>query len=201
MNVAQIFNLLYRRFPSSALLLVLVVCTTGCRRGMFEHSKSRPLSESTFFADCTVSRPIPANTVARGHLDADDHFYRGRKGTNLVETFPFPISRQTLERGRERYDIYCSVCHGRTGRANGMIVQRGFPQPPDFHIPRLQEAPVGHFYDVITHGYGVMYSYAARVEPADRWAIAAYIRALQLTEKGTINDVPAEERAQLSQSK
>ena len=82
-----------------------------------------------------------------------------------------------------------------------MIVQRGFPQPPDFHIPRLQEAPVGHFYDVITHGYGVMYSYAARVEPADRWAIAAYIRALQLTEKGTINDVPAEERAQLSQSK
>jgi len=178
--------------------VALVLCC-GCRRGMFDHSKYRPLEESTFFADGSVSRPIPANTVARGHLDADDHFYRGRKGTNLVETFPFPISRETLERGRERYGIYCSICHGATGKGNGMIVQRGFPPPPDFHIPRLQEAPVGHFFDVITHGYGVMYSYASRVEPADRWAIVAYIRALQLSEKGTINAVPPADRAQLEQ--
>jgi len=183
-----------------AFCLLLLLCI-GCRRGMFDHSKYRPMEESTFFADGSISRPIPANTVARGQLDDDDHFYRGRKGTNLVETFPFPISRETLERGRDRYEIYCSVCHGRTGKGNGMIVQRGFPQPPDFHIPRLQEAPVGHFYDVITHGYGVMYSYASRVEPADRWAIAAYIRALQLSEKGTINDIPPGDRAQLEQSR
>ena len=185
--------------PFAVCLLLLL--RVGCRRGMFDHSKYRPMEESTFFADGSISRPIPANTVARGQLDEDDHFYRGRKGTNLVETFPFSISRETLERGRDRYDIYCSVCHGRTGKGDGMIVQRGFPQPLDFHIPRLQEAPVGHFYDVITHGYGVMYSYASRVEPTDRWAIAAYIRALQLTEKGTINDIPPGERAQLEQSR
>lgn len=183
-----------------AVCLLLLLCV-GCRRGMFDNSKYRPMEPSRFFADGSISRPIPANTVARGQLDEDDHFYRGRKGTNLVETFPFEITRQTLERGRDRYDIYCSVCHGRTGKGNGMIVQRGFPQPPDFHIPRLQEAPAGHFYDVITHGYGVMYSYASRVEPADRWAIAAYIRALQLTEKGTIGDVPATDRAQLEQTR
>jgi mono/diheme cytochrome c family protein len=102
-----------------------------------------------------------------------------------------------LERGRERYDIFCSVCHGRTGEGNGMIVQRGFPPPPSYHIDRLREAPAGHFFHVITHGYGVMYSYATHVPPADRWAIAAYIRALQLSQHATIEEMPLDQRAKL----
>ena len=142
-----------------------------------------------------ASRPLVAHTVARGHLDEDTVFYAGKIGTNLVATFPFAITREILQRGRERYDIYCALCHGRTGEGNGMIVQRGFPPPPSFHIDRLREAPVGHFFDVVTQGYGIMYSYAERIEPTDRWAIAAYIRALQLSRNATPADVPVSERA------
>ena len=148
-----------------------------------------------------ASRPLVPNTVARGHLNADEAFYTGKIGTNLVETFPFPITRQVLERGRERFDIYCSPCHGRTGEGNGMIVQRGFPAPPSYHIDRLRKAPVGHFFDVITQGYGVMYSYAQRVEPDDRWAIAAYVRALQLSRNATLANVPPQDRAKLGAQK
>jgi mono/diheme cytochrome c family protein len=108
-----------------------------------------------------------------------------------------PITRAVLDRGRERYDIFCAVCHGRTGEGNGMIVQRGFPSPPSYHITRLRNAPPGYLYYVITNGYGVMYSYASRVQPADRWAIVAYIRALQLSRDGTLNDVPPDERAKV----
>jgi len=118
-----------------------------------------------------------------------------------VADFPFPITREVLERGQQRFEIYCAVCHGRTGDGNGMIVQRGFPPPPSYHIDRLRQAPVGHFFDVMTHGYGVMYSYAARVEPRDRWAIAAYIRVLQLSHNAKLQDVPAPERARLEASK
>ncbi len=146
-----------------------------------------------------ASRPLVPNTVARGHLNTDEFFFTGKIGTNLVETFPFPISREVLERGRERFDIFCSPCHGRTGAGNGMIVQRGFPAPPSYHIDRLRKAPVGHFFDVITQGYGVMYSYAGRVEPADRWAIAAYIRVLQKSHDGRLQDVPPVQRAELEE--
>ncbi len=146
-----------------------------------------------------ASRPLVEHTVARGHLDADQAFYSGKIGTNLVTTFPIPITREVLERGRERFDIYCSPCHGRTGEGNGMIVQRGFPPPPSYHIDRLRQAPAGHFFDVITQGYGIMYSYAARVEPSDRWAIAAYIRALQKSHDANLGDVPPQERAQLEE--
>ena len=144
-----------------------------------------------------ASRSLVAHTVARGHLEEDRVFYTGKSGTNLVTHLPVALSRELLERGRERYEIYCAVCHGRTGEGNGMVVQRGFPVPPSYQIDRLREAPLGHFFDVITQGYGVMYSYAERVEPADRWAIAAYIRALQLSRHATIADVPAGERATL----
>lgn len=165
---------------------------------MFNQPFSKPLERSDFFLDNQMaSRPVVSNTVARGQLEEDQALYTGLQGTNLVADFPFPITREVLERGRERYEIYCAVCHGRTGEGNGMIVQRGFPQPPSYHIARLREAPVGHFFDVITHGYGVMYSYASRVEPRDRWAIAAYIRALQLSRDAKPADVPAEARAQL----
>ncbi len=118
-------------------------------------------------------------------------------GTNFVTEFPFPITLDILERGRERFEIYCATCHGRTGDGNGMIVQRGFPPPPSYHIDRLRQAPVGHFYNVITRGYGVMYSYASRVEPRDRWAIAAYIRALQLSHNAVLADAAPEGRTQL----
>jgi cytochrome c553 len=165
---------------------------------MFNQPYSKPLRDSDFFQDNHMaSRPLLAHTIARGHLEADQALYSGKIGTNLVENFPFPITREILERGRERFDIYCSPCHGRTGDGNGMVVQRGFPVPPSYHIDRLRTAPVGHFVDVITSGYGVMYSYAQRVVPADRWAIAAYIRALQQSRDTRLADLPAGVRASL----
>jgi len=156
-----------------------------------------PLAPSTFFDDGRSARPEVPDTVARGHLRIDEQFYTGKVNGVPVDTFPFPITRQVLERGRARYNIYCTPCHDYTGSGHGMIVQRGFPPPPSYHIDRLRQAPVGHFFDVITTGYGSMYSYAARVPPRDRWAIAAYIRALQMSQHATIDDVPPEERAKL----
>jgi mono/diheme cytochrome c family protein len=178
----------------------LAFLLAGCRRDMFHQPFSKPLEPSDFFQDNHMaSRPLAAHTVARGHLDADAAFYTGKVGTNLVETFPFPVTRELLERGRERFDIYCSPCHGRTGDGHGMVVQRGFPPPPSYHIARLRQAPAGHFVDVITQGYGVMYSYAQRVEPADRWAIAAYIRALQKSQDASLKEVLPVERAKLEE--
>lgn len=181
----------------AAWALLVLALAAGCRRDMFVQPKSDPLKESDFFADGGASRPLPANTIARGHLDLDEAFYQGRIGTNLVTTFPYPVTLAMLQRGQERFEIYCAPCHGRTGAGNGMVVQRGFPAPPSYHIDRLRNAPVGHFYDVMTRGYGIMSPYAVRVDPADRWAITAYIRALQLSEHATLNDVPMAERAKL----
>ncbi len=182
-------------------LFLLGLCTlTACRPDMFNQPKSKPLGASDFFPDRAASRPLPPHTVARGHLDEDTVFFTGMIGTNLVETLPMPVTLALLERGQARFDIYCAVCHGQTGQGNGMVVQRGFPPPPSYHIDRLRTAPIGHFYDVITHGYGIMFSYASRVEPADRWAIAAYIRALQLSRHATLEDVPVAERAALQRN-
>jgi hypothetical protein len=167
---------------------------------MFNQARTKPLGPSDFFQDAAASRPLPQFTVARGHLDEDPVFYTGMVGTNLVETLPVPVTRALLERGQERYNIYCSVCHGRTGQGDGMIVQRGFPVPPSYHLERLRTAPIGHFFDVITRGYGVMFSYASRVEPADRWAIAAYLRVLQLSRHATLEDVPPAQRAILERA-
>lgn len=184
------------------IILAIAGAAVGCRRDMFQQPFSKPLEPSDFFQDNHMaSRPLVPHTVARGHLNADEPFYTGKIGTNLVETFPFPITRQVLKRGRERFDIYCSPCHGRTGEGNGMIVQRGFPPPPSYHIDRLRKAPVGHFFDVMTQGYGIMYSYASRVEPADRWAIAAYIRVLQKSRDAKPDEVPSQERARLEEQK
>lgn len=180
-----------------AVPVMLGLSVMGCRRDMYNQPRGDALGESDFFADGTASRPIPPHTVARGFLRDDDALYRGMIGTNLVTEFPFPVTKAVLERGRERFNIYCSVCHGQAGEGNGIIVQRGFPPPPSYHIDRLRSAPVGHFYDVITRGYGVMYSYASRVAPTDRWAIVAYIRALQLSHHATTNDVPPDQLAKL----
>jgi mono/diheme cytochrome c family protein len=153
----------------------------GCRQEMHDQPRHKPLHASSFFNDGMSARPLLTGTVPRGFLHTNDAFYEGLVGTNLVEKIPVAVTTQLLERGRERYNIYCSVCHDLNGEGNGMVVQRGFPRPPSFHIERLRAAPAGHFYRVITHGYGVMYPYRSRVTPEDRWAITAYIRALQLS--------------------
>jgi mono/diheme cytochrome c family protein len=191
-----------RRYWRTILYLALTAAAAaGCRRDMFQQPYSKPLATSDFFReDSMASRPLVAHTVARGHLNADTAFYTGKIGTNLVDTFPAPVTRETLQRGRERFDIYCAPCHGRTGEGHGMIVQRGYPAPPSYHIDRLRQAPVGHFFDVMTQGYGVMYSYAQRVSPEDRWAIAAYIRVLQQSQDARISDVPVDQRAALERA-
>ncbi|MGI8437017.1 MAG: c-type cytochrome [Chthoniobacterales bacterium] len=155
---------------------------------MVDQQHLKPLAEENFFRDGRASRVPPPHTVARGELRADEQFYTGKIDDQLAATFPQPITREFLARGQERFNIYCAVCHGPTGEGNGMIVQRGFPQPPSFLEQRLRDAPPGHFFDVITNGYGVMFSYASRVAPEDRWAIAAYIRALQLSQRAAPGD-------------
>jgi len=179
-----------------ALLLLL----TGCRLDMHLQPKYLPYQATSFFPDGRSERqPVPG-TVARGQLRTDELFYTGRQNGVAVDKFPFPITRADLERGRERFNVYCTPCHDYTGSGRGMIVQRGFPQPPSYHIQRLRDAPVGHFYEVVTNGFGAMYSYAARIEPADRWRIAAYIRVLQLSRNAKMDDVPESERGNLNVS-
>ena len=165
---------------------------------MHVQPRYKPLEPSTFFGDGRSARPAVAGTVARGQLHLDEHLYTGKVDGELVKTFPFAITAKDLERGRERFNIYCSPCHDPAGAGRGMIVLRGFPPPPSFHILRLREAPAGHFFDVMTNGLGNMYSYAARVSPEDRWRIVAYIRALQLSQQATLADVPEAEREKLN---
>jgi mono/diheme cytochrome c family protein len=176
------------------LVAVAMLFAFGCRLDMHLQPKYKPDQPSTFFQDGRGDRPEVPGTVARGHLRTDELLYTGRVNGKALDQFPFPITPQVLARGQERYNIYCSPCHDYTGSGNGMIVQRGFPPPPSYHTERLRQAPAGHFFEVMTDGYGTMFSYAGRITPEDRWAIVAYIRALQLSQHATVNDVPAEER-------
>ena len=181
-------------------VVLSIAALAACRQDMHDQPKYIPLRPTTFFADGRSARPLPENTVARGHLDEDTAYYTGRDAAGkLVTDFPFPVTKEVLQRGQNRFNVYCTPCHDQTGSGNGMVTQRGFRHPPSYHIERLVQAPVGHFYDVITNGLGAMQDYSAQVAPADRWAIAAYIRALQLSQMATINDVPAEARGQLAQ--
>jgi mono/diheme cytochrome c family protein len=177
--------------------LVLVCLVGGCRRDMQVQPRYNPYDASNFYGDSRSARPPVPGTIARGQLHLDELLYAGKVDGKDAEVFPFAITRADLDRGRERYNIYCSPCHDVTGSGRGMIVLRGFPQPPSFHIDRLRQAPPGHYFDVMTNGLGVMYSYAARVSPEDRWRIAAYISALQLSQQATMADVPAAQRANL----
>lgn len=186
-----------RAAARGAALAALLLCLPGCRLDMHVQPKYKPLAQTDFFGDGRAARPVVDGTVARGQLRLDDHLYTGKVDGKLVTTFPFAITRADLERGRERYNIYCTPCHDSTGHGRGMIVLRGFPPPPSYHIQRLREAPVGHLFDVITNGLGNMYGYAARVAPEDRWRIAAYIRALQLSQSAALADVPPAQRAEL----
>jgi mono/diheme cytochrome c family protein len=164
---------------------------------MADEPRFEPMEPTPFFADGRSARPLPAGTVARDFLRDDELLYKGSEAGRFAERFPFPVTAQVLARGRERFDIYCAVCHDRTGSGTGMAVRRGFPAPPSFHIQRLREAPPGRIFDVVTHGFGKMYPYGDRVEPADRWAIAAYVRALQLSQGARLGDVPPGLRAGL----
>lgn len=161
---------------------------------MHDQPKYKPLAATTFFDDGRAARPLVAGTVARGQLRNDEAFYQGRQGAEPVTTFPFAVTKQILLRGRERYNIFCAPCHGQVGDGQGMVVQRGFRSPPSFHIDRLREAPAGHFFDAVTNGFGAMPSYASRISPEDRWAIVAYVRALQLSQHASPADVPADQR-------
>ena len=173
----------------------IVLC--ACRRDMQDQPRYKPLAETDFFGDGRSARPLIDGTVARGHLETDTALHTGTVDGTEVDMFPFAITRDDLLRGQERFNIYCSPCHSRVGDGNGMVVRRGFRQAADYHSDRLINAPAGHFVNVIANGYGYMPSYAQRVEPADRWRIAAYIRVLQLSENASINDVPTDERARL----
>ena len=179
------------------MALVAVVFGAACRQDMHDAPRYEPLEASVFFSDGQSARQLLAGTVARGLLRDDDHLYTGKIQGVLAETFPMPVTEDVMARGQERYDVFCSVCHGRTGVGDGMIVQRGFRQPPSFHEARLRNAPVGYFFDVITNGFGAMQDMAAQVPVTDRWAIAAYIRALQTSQSATEADVPAARRPEL----
>jgi mono/diheme cytochrome c family protein len=168
---------------------------------MAETGREKPLDQSAFFEDRRLARPLVPGTVARGQLKADAAFYTGKAGDALVEPLPVPLTKELLERGRDRYEIFCTPCHGRVGTGEGAVTKRGLRPPPSYHIPRLREAPLGHFFDVMTNGFGVMPDYAAQVPPADRWAIAAYIRTLQISQGIPVADLTAEERAALDQKK
>jgi hypothetical protein len=169
----------------------------GCRQDMHDQPRYEPLEPSTFFADGRSSRPLVEGTVARGDLRLDELLYTGKVNGEPSETLPFPVTRELLGRGQERYNIYCTPCHDHVGNGQGMIVQRGLRPPPSFHIERLRAAPIGHFFDVITNGYGAMANYAVEVATADRWAIAAYIRALQLSQHAEVAELPEADRRHL----
>lgn len=183
----------------NALLVVVAGCAflAACRQDMHDTPRYEPLEASTFFTDGRGSRTLVANTVARGTLRQDEHLYQGKIDGQLTDSFPMPVTAEVMARGRERFNVFCAPCHGRTGQGNGMVVQRGFRAPPSFHEERLRTAPVGYFYDVQTNGFGAMSDYAAQVPVADRWAIAAFIRALQFSQRATVDDVPPARRAEL----
>jgi hypothetical protein len=180
-------------------LSALALLFAGCRMDMHEQPKYLPYQPTTFFDDGRSERPVVPGTVARGQLRLDELLYTGKENGVVSNKFPFPITRADLERGRQRYNIYCTPCHDYTGSGRGIVVQRGFPPPTSFHIDRMRGEPVGHFFDVMTNGDGSMYSYASRIEPDDRWRIAAYIRVLQLSEHSTVQDVPESERQKLTE--
>lgn len=193
-----------RIVPRSLLLLlvaVALVVSAGCRQDMFNQPRVKPLAQSDLFDDGKAARdPVPG-TVARGQLHESRELYRGiGQDGRFVAVLPVPLNRDLLQRGRERYEIFCSPCHARTGDGRGMIVRRGFKQPSSFHVERLRAERIGYFFDVMTNGFGQMSSYSAQVPVADRWAIAAYVRALQLSQHAMVADLTDGDRTALASS-
>jgi cytochrome c5 len=198
-----------RRIRRTLLLGICLFLAAGCRQDMQDQPKFKPLRPNPMFDDGGSARPLVEGTVPRA--SARDESFRPSwlvtpRATAILEPndvsnltqYPIPLTRQILDRGEERFNIYCAVCHSRVGDGRGMVVQRGFRQPPSYHIDRLRSAPIGHFYDVITNGFGAMPSYGDQLTPRDRWAVIAYIRALQLSQHAPVSDVPLEKRSKLN---
>jgi len=186
-------------FKLAAVALVLLG-SVACRQDMQDQPKYIPLRPSGFFADGRSARPQPEGTIARGHLNDDALFYTGKGADGkFADLFPFPVTKEVIERGQNRFNVYCSPCHSRLGDGDGMIPRRGFRRPPSYHTDQVRQQPAGYFFDVVTNGFGAMQGYAAQVPPRDRWAMVAYIRALQLSRNATLSDVPPEARPQLEQ--
>jgi mono/diheme cytochrome c family protein len=184
----------FRTWRALGLALVVAATASACRQDMHDGPKLEPLEQSALFKDGRASRQLQPGTIARGQLKEDKLLYTGRDGDGLSENYPFPVTDGVLERGRERYNIYCTPCHARTGDGNGMIPLRGFKQPPTFHDERMRAMVPGYFVSVMTNGFGQMPSYSLQVNAEDRWAIAAYIKALQLSRHASAADLTAEER-------
>lgn len=188
---------MFRGNARLVLALTLLVTLGACRQRMANQPRYDPLEASDFFPDGMTARPRIAGTVARGEISADPFFDTGKINGQVGDGFPFAVTMDVVDRGQERFNIYCSECHGRLGDGNGMIPARGYRHPPSFHTQTLRTAPTGHFFDVMTNGFGAMPQYGTMIPPRDRWAIVAYIRALQLSGNATLNDVPPADRAKL----
>ena len=179
------------------MLLLVVVFVAGCRQDMHDSPRYEAFEASDTFADKRASRTPPDGTVARGWLRADEALYTGKVNGQPVTAFPFAITRENLARGQQRFNIYCTPCHGKVGDGNGMVVQRGLRQAASFHQDRLRQETPGYFFDVITNGFGAMPDYATQIPVQDRWLIVAYVKALQLSQHATVEDVPADRRTEL----
>lgn len=183
-----------------ALVTLGVLAALGCRQDMHDQPKYKPYGGSDFFADGRAMRPLVDGAVARGTLHEGDPLYAGLLDDEFVTEMPVPVTAALLERGRSEFGVFCSPCHGRTGRGDGVIVQRGFQRPSSFHIDRLRQASIGYYFDVMSNGFGAMSDYAMQVPAEDRWAIAAYVRALQLSQHASDADVRSEHRDELEAS-
>jgi mono/diheme cytochrome c family protein len=182
----------------TSLVAIVAVLAFGCRQDMHDQPKYEPYEKSEFFADGRAMRPPVEGTVARGQLRDDPRLYAGKEGTAFVAAIPLPVDEKLVRRGQERFGIYCTPCHGERGMGNGIVVQRGYRTPASFHEERLRAQPDGYYFDVMTNGFGVMPDYASQVPVKDRWAIVAYIRALQISQNATLDDVPPAERPRLT---
>ena len=180
-----------------AALCVATLALAGCRQDMHDQPKYRPLRASAFFENTSSARPLVDGTIARGTLQTDASFFTGKNGALFTSELPFPVTQAVLDRGQERFNIYCTPCHDATGSGNGLVVQRGFPKPQTYHSDRLRKLEAGYFFDVMTNGFGRMPDYRAQITPRDRWNIVAYIRALQLSQHAAAADLPEADRSKI----
>jgi mono/diheme cytochrome c family protein len=188
-----------RRLRHLRALALAGLGLAACRQDMHDQPRFEPLEAGAFFADGRSARPRVEGTVARGEREVDELLATGRIDGEFAAVFPFPVTADVLQRGRERYEIFCSACHDRTGSGLGIVVRRGLKAPPSLHEERLRAAQPGYFFDVMTHGFGAMYDVADRVVPRDRWAIAAWVRVLQRSQAATLEDVPEDRRTRLQE--
>jgi len=186
------------RATAASVLVAAALVAGGCRQDMHDQAKYTTYVPSAFFANGSSARQLVANVVPRGTTHDDVLLYTGQENGAMATQFPFPVTAAVISRGQSRFNAFCSPCHDRTGSGNGMIVQRGYKHPTSFHDPRLRNSTPGYFFQAMSNGFGVMPSYASQIpDVKDRWAIIAYIRALQLSQNATLADVPAADREQL----